>query len=231
MMSQRYAVYFAPDTASDLWQMGCRWLGRDADDDKIVEPPYLALINRTELTAMTAIPAHYGFHATLKPPFYLVHGGTAEDLLTFAASFASQHAPVNLPGFQVTPIGRFIALVPTGAIEQLGQLAKASVEAFDEFRAPLTPEDLARRKHSTLTKRQSELLNLWGYPYVMDEFRFHLTLTGPLDASERARMLPILREYFSDVVLKPCPIDAIAIFVQESSDSPFRLLNRFALSG
>jgi len=231
MTLARYAVYFAPDPGSDLWEFGSRWLGRDAAAGCNVGRPDDRVIGGLHLDAITATPAHYGFHATLKPPFHLAEDQTPDDLLAFAAEFASQHTPVTLPTLQVSLLGNFVALTPTGNLSQINALAAACIHDFDVFRAPLAAGDFERRKKATLTPRQIELLHRWGYPYVMEEFRLHLTLTGPLNTSQQAQVLPVLKDYFSSIVSRPCAVDAISIFAQQSENGSFELIKRYSLTG
>jgi hypothetical protein len=47
---------------------------------------------------------------------------------------------------------------------------------------PLTEEELTRRRKAELTPEQDKLLVDWGYPWVLDEFNFHFSLTGSLDS-------------------------------------------------
>lgn len=231
MTLARYAVYFAPDPGSDLWALGSRWLGRDAATGCFLERPEACVRKPLEFQEFTAMPAHYGFHATLKPPFHLAEGQTPDELLAFASAFANRQAPIALPALHVSLLGDFIALIPTEDREPISALAAACVGDFDIFRAPTTADDLKRRAKSTLTPRQTELLQRWGYPYVMDEFRFHLTLTGPLNSSQQAYILPVAKECFWDVLTKPCVVDAISIFEQPEPNSPLHILERYSLRG
>jgi hypothetical protein len=94
-------------------------------------------------------------------------------------------APVTIPSLEVRRLGGFIAVVPTEPSAALADLAAATVAALDPFRAPPSEAELARRRKARLSDRQEALLMKWGYPYVMEEFRFHLTLTGRLDRRRR----------------------------------------------
>src|SRR5262249_2220033 len=82
---------------------------------------------------------------------------------------------------------------------------------------PLTDADRARRNPARLTPRQRDYLERWGYPYVMEEFRFHMTLTGRLEAN-RASPLDMLREGFRDIGIGRLSVDRIALFRQAASD-------------
>ena len=74
-----------------------------------------------------------------------------------------------------------------------------------------------------------ELLDAWGYPYVMEQFRFHMTLTSSLPDVERALVVAELgRRYREEVGRTRLLIDGLALFRQETRESRFRLTQRFA---
>ena len=91
--------------------------------------------------------------------------------------------------------------------------------------------ELARRRTAGLTARQEEHLSRWGYPYVLDCFRFHVTLTDRLEAREAEQLLPSLSAYFAPVIGKPITIDEITLFVQPAEDAAFDECRRFRLRG
>ena len=110
------------------------------------------------------------------------------------------------------------------------ELAADCTREFDSFRAPLSAEDRERRKPSTLTCRQRGNLDSWGYPYVMDDFRFHMTLTGKLPVDRLGRILEILRERFAALDLKTFSVDRIAVFRQNEAASRFRIVKNYNLN-
>lgn len=193
----RYAIYYAPDPASAFWARASAWLGRDAMTGEAPEQPAVPGVPPARFRAVTADPRHYGFHATLKAPFRLApdrdEAGLREHLLTFAAeqtAFTADLAPAAL--------GRFIAFRPAAPSPEIHALHAAALEAFEPFRAALTANDLARRRQAGLSDEQDRLLLRWGYPYVLDQFRFHLTLTGSLsDPVERELLLGAAQDYFA----------------------------------
>ncbi|MET0444126.1 MAG: DUF1045 domain-containing protein, partial [Pseudorhodoplanes sp.] len=176
----RYAIYYAPTAASPLARFGAELLGYDAADGADTPFPADVLAEMPDWPALTADPRKYGFHGTLKAPFPLAEGRSEADLLGICKLFANtpRTIPVIRPG--VRAISGFTAVVPTKPCAPLNALAQDCVEMFDGFRAPMTPEDRARRKPEALTARQVEQLDRFGYPYVRDDFRFHMTLTGRL---------------------------------------------------
>src|SRR5262249_27221085 len=152
----------------------------------LLEPPSLEGWGGTRLRAATEAPRHYGFHGTLKAPFRLADGCDAGMLRRALATFAAGRTSFAIDALQLQDIGNFLALTPRGPAPRLNDLAAACVVEFDSYRAPPEPAEIARRQAAGLTPRQQALLARWGYPYVLDEFRFHLSLTGPVeDHTER----------------------------------------------
>ncbi len=224
----RHALYFAPPADHPLAALAAHWLGRDAWADQPLDRPAVPGIDEAKSDAITAFPRRYGFHGTLKAPFALAAGRTEADLAAAVEAFAQTQQSFACP-LSVAALGRFIALRPTSPNEPLAQLAAACVEQFEPFRAPLDQAELDRRRSGDLTPRQDALLERYGYPYVMDEFRFHMTLTGPIeDEAERARICAALADLFAPHLEAPLRIDAIALFVEPERGVPFRAVRRFA---
>ncbi|HWB51753.1 MAG TPA: DUF1045 domain-containing protein [Stellaceae bacterium] len=226
----RWAVYFAPAPGSPLARFGAEWLGRDAASGDPATQPVLAAIDAERLRAITAEPRRYGFHATLKPPFVLAAGYAAAALDAAVAALACGEAPFTAPPLRLSCLSGFWALTLSAPCPPLHALAERCVGALDRFRAPAGDTELARRRRAGLTPRQDELLTRWGYPYVMDEFRFHMTLTARLDASEAAVVAPALEPLAAPLCREPLAIDALSLFHQPRRDAPFRLLRRYPLS-
>ncbi|WP_251781411.1 DUF1045 domain-containing protein [Caldimonas mangrovi] len=224
----RYAVYFAPAANHPLWETGCRWLQRDplSPDTGWPEPA------RPHISE----PRRYGFHATLKPPFRLREPWSETALLGAVARLASRTPAFDMPVLDVAWLGRFLALRPAqalGADHPLQRLADACVIDLDTFRAPPTDEERARRHSLTLTPQQQALLEAHGYPYVLSEWRFHMTLTDPLDAlpgEPRDALLERAREHFGEALGVPMRCDALCLFVEPAPGRPFRLATRFELA-
>ncbi len=116
-------------------------------------------LDREAVDAITVSARRYGFHATLKPPFRLAEGRTPEELDAAVARFAAGSAAVLIPQLTLARLGGFFALVPGAEAPGLHALADEVVKAFDDFRAPATEAELARRNSASLTPRQRELLS------------------------------------------------------------------------
>jgi putative phosphonate metabolism protein len=223
----RYAIYYAPAQGSGLDRFGSTLLGYDAH--AAADLPFPDGIAAADWLELTEDPRKYGFHATLKAPMALAPGGHEDELFAACAVFAAK--PRTLPVIKpvVDTIEGFIAIVPATLTAALQDLAADCVRDFDSFRAPLTEADRARRSPSRLTPRQRDYLDQWGYPYVFEEFRFHMTLTGRLDDGRRPSILAMLRDRFGHIGLKELSIDRIALFRQDTADRRFRVIGDWPL--
>ncbi len=226
----RYALYYAPRRDEAIARFAAGWLGRDPEGDTALPQPSVSGMSQERVAAITAEPRRYGFHGTLKAPFALVSSASVDDLLKRAEQFAARRRIVELQGLSLTAIGGFLALVPVPDAA-LGTLAADCVRDFDDLRAAPDPSDLARRRQGGLSLRQESLLVRWGYPYVLDEFRFHLTLTAPLESTEREIAWRALAPLVAPFTARVHPIRDLAVFVQDSRDQPFRVLARFPFGG
>jgi putative phosphonate metabolism protein len=227
----RYAIYYVPPQGSPLAELGAGVLGFDLAAGR--ERPRLRLPQLTEqrLAEITRKAARYGFHATIKAPFRLMAGKSAHDLVGRTRQVAERQPPVTLAGLELKEMGRFLALRPRPESPALDALAAAFVRDLDDLRGPLTDADLARRNASALSPRQRQLLDRWGYPYVLDEYRFHMTLTDALDPSEMELVRHALAEAAGGIIAAPVTIDAVAIVEERDPTAPFRFVTRLPLRG
>jgi putative phosphonate metabolism protein len=227
----RYAIYYAPPAGATLDDFGATLLGYSAWSGADLAFPEQVESAVPDWRNVTTDPRTYGFHATLKAPFALAPARTEDELLAAGAAFAATPRAVPVIRPVVDAISGFIAVVPMEPPDALYRLASDCVTDFDRFRAPLTKEDRARRKPESLTPRQCDYLDRWGYPYVMEEFRFHMTLTGRLGGGRREAVVPMLRERFAEIDLTRLAVDRIALFRQESATSRFKIIGHWALRG
>lgn len=228
----RYALYYAPRSGEGLAVTASQWLGRDAENGQARPLRPVPGIAMDRLIAITAEPRLYGFHGTLKAPIGLVDGASERDFLEAAGRFAAGGRAFAIPSLELAELSGFLALVPAVRCAELQDLADRCVVEFDEFRRPADSAELARRRGAGLTPRQDELLMRWGYPYVLEQWRFHLTLTARLpDDMERATMAALLRQRFAGFVDRPLPVSDLCVFRQPGPGRPFVVLARFRLGG
>lgn len=224
-MYERYAIYFTPQ--GDLANLGAAWLGWDLTQGCAVTHPEVAGL---DVATITETPRKYGLHGTIKPPFVLADGKAAEELMDEMETLCRTLAPVTLEGLELAALGRFLALVPLGDQSALALMAGSVVQSLDTFRAAPSEAELTRRRQANLTPAQDAHLVRWGYPYVLDQFRFHITLTSKLPKAQVAQVRDAIAPLFSSHLGTPYRIGSLTLAGQRS-DGMFEEIHRYALTG
>ncbi len=217
----RYAIYFTPGRDHPLTRTAAKWLGRDPFSGELGTPPEISCLQPAEIAYYTAAARRYGFHATLKAPFRLAKGETEASLNEALDLFAGSVAPVTIPRLEIRRLDNFLALVPAAPLPGLNKLADDVVCAFERFRAPLTEAELERRNPDSLSPVEFRNLMRWGYPYVFETFRFHMTLTGRVTPEESVRIIAAIEEFFGAILKDPVTVDGLALFVEREAGAPF----------
>jgi putative phosphonate metabolism protein len=229
MTYTRYAVFYVPP-ADEQWTRSCtNWLGWDLNNSRSVAHPEIADLPLF-VAEITQSPRRYGLHATLKPPFRLAPNQSEDTLKSACAALANDQKPVLLQSLAIKRMGRFLALCPDGETDALNTLAARCVSELDHFRATLTVAELDRRRGSGLSIRQEHNLTRWGYPHVMDLFRFHITLTGRLPKITLETVAGALNDMLSSNLPSPMYLSDLAL-VGEDDEGMFHLINRYPLAG
>lgn len=223
MSYSRFAIYYIPPEGA-LADFGAKWLGWDVVTGQEVVQPHVP-----GLRDITMTPMKYGFHGTLKPPFRLAEGKTVTQLEEAAGTLAQSLPAAACDGLALTSLGRFLALTPNGDVSGLQRIAETCVSGLDDFRAPATQAESIRRRKAGLSARQDALLVQWGYPYVMEEFRFHLTLSGRLPETDIAHWVKQVEDRLPELPT-PFAINEIAL-CGERDDGRFELIHRYTLTG
>lgn len=211
----RYAVYFCPAAGSGLDAFGREWLSIET----------VPGVDAERFRTLTSNVRRYGWHATLCAPFELTGSATYEDLRRIAVDIARQTDAIELP-LQLDQLGAFLALRPSGNESNVKQLAEQCVLHLNALRAPSTDEAWQRRAPQ-LDKTELALFRDYGYPYVLDRFRFHMTLSAPAnDAEEQA-----LRDWLAPklATLAPAQVDALTLCREPAPGKPFEEIERLPL--
>ncbi|MCL2466895.1 MAG: DUF1045 domain-containing protein [Micrococcales bacterium] len=239
-LCKRYAVYLLPGALSPdpVRTLAESWLGRSVDG-RFVDPAVPSGWTREQVDAITVDARRYGFHATLRAPFRLADDVTTGDLETRVSDLARHTASTTMPRLELVLLDGFYALVPGAPATGLDALAASVVRNTDDLRAPLTEAERARRRPERLTAAQRGLLDLWGYPYVLDEFRAHLTLTDHIAEVDRPRVGAALAEHFDGYLSggfagfgsRDVQVDALCVYSEPEPGAPFVLRSVHQLEG
>ena len=219
----RFAIYYLPPEGA-LADFGAAWLGWDVSAARTAVSPHVHGLDDVTMT-----PRRYGFHGTLKPPFRLADGMGVEGLRAAVSEMARDCPPAQCDGLELSRLGRFLALTPVGDASEIARVAATCVSALDTFRAPPGEAELERRRKARLSERQEALLQRWGYPYVMEEFRFHMTLTGRLPQDRIDHWMELATAHLPPLPA-PFVMDEVAL-VGERQDGRFELIQRYTLTG
>jgi Protein of unknown function (DUF1045) len=226
----RYAIYFAPLPDSPWWQAGSAWLGRCAARQENIPQPVVNGVSATEFFERTAAPRRYGWHATLKAPFFLHANSDLSAIRLSMRTLSQRLQPFDMPAFQVIQLDNFLALVPKTQSEGITTIANACVTDLHPHAQALSALDLQRRRQASLSPREDALLLRWGYPYVMECFRFHCSLTGSLQGLENEQIQALhdaANEWFGS--LPPRRFESLALFAEPVAGADFKLLEHFKL--
>lgn len=208
----RYGLYFKPKAGSALAEFEGKWFTANRPDEII------------------GIPKRYGLHATLKAPFKLDEQKTFDGMFAAIKQLSVDFSPIYVGALAQRKIGSFLALVPKSNCPDLDQLAFDCVRMIDPYRAPIEARELERRRTVSLSSEEEKMLRNWGYPYVKDSFRFHITLTGNLDEKQVKYIQPELGDLLKPVLSEPLMIEDICLVGDPGEGKPFRLLERFSLT-
>lgn len=211
----RYAVYFCPAAGSALDVLGRAWLSVEA----------LPGVSAERWRALTVHVRRYGWHATLCAPFALIESANYDDLRREVAGIARQASVIELP-LRLDHLASFLALRPSSSEERVKLLSEHCVRHLNALRAPAT--DVAwQRRAPHLDDIELALFRQFGYPYVLDRYRFHLTVSAPAgDAEEHA-----VQTWFAARLAHPivARIDALTLCCEKQPGQAFEQIERIPL--
>lgn len=215
----RYAIYYCPADNSELGQFGSTWLAQNGAGLPVLD------VERTD--ALLADVRRYGWHATLRAPFELSEGASYAALRDAVTTVAAVTPAFELP-LQLGRLAGFLALRPRGTAVAVDALAAACLHALEPLRAPL-PMEVFQRRVLGIDATERQLLQRYGYPYVLDRYRFHMTLSAPAAGFEEQR----LRDWLAPRIaaLGAARVDALAICGELSPGTSFNVIERIALQG
>lgn len=224
----RYALYFAPP---EPWRgVGSAWLGRCAETGAAIAPPPGVDPRRRD---WTSDPRRYGLHATLKPPFRLKAGACARDLDAAVRALAARTQAFDAP-MQCRELRGFLAWCladDARALARMQALAADAVQSIDNWRAPPSEAELERRRQVPLDPRHEAMLERWGYPYVFDQFVFHVTLSNKLRGQELDDARRQVEAMSAPLLRAPMPVKSVSLYVQPGPDAPFLVARHYGFDG
>jgi len=154
---------------------------------------------------------------------------TAEALKARLVSFAQRRKPVATGPLTLSRAGRFLVLRPVRPAPALDWLAAQCVTTYDSFAAPMSETDREERGAAHHNDYQRLLLESYGDTNVLNEYRFHITLTGPLDNSHLERVAQALWPVIEEICADGVTVDALSLFGDPGGRIPLKLIGRHRL--
>jgi hypothetical protein len=214
----RYAIYFCPASDTPLGRLGHDWLAA-------AHAPELPGISTERRNALLVKVRRYGWHATIRAPFTLADDVTYDDVHHAATSVANACASFELP-LHIHRLAGFLALRPCVDSTQPKQLAATCLKALAPLCAPLSGEMMEQRS-AGLDADEITFLRRYGYPYVLDRYRFHLTLSAPATEFEEQAMRQWLAPRVAE--LPSTRVDALSICREATPGGAVELIERIPL--
>lgn len=213
---QRYAIYWTPEPDSNFAAFGKSWFAA---------PASFGLSSDLAARAVKS-PARYGLHATLKAPFRLHDGARESDLQQALDSFCAVRRAPKGGALMLARFQGYLGLVLSRKTSDIDWLAAECVTGFDRFRAPLDESDRDRREHHRLSPAEASFFETFGYPYVLSEFQFHVSLAGPLDDGELGQVAEALEPHVAPFMKEKLKIQSLSLLGEANGGGAFEVISR-----
>jgi hypothetical protein len=227
MPYERYAIYWLPEPRSELAGFAHGWFGADPDATRPRPGRELHGLDADLAERATASPRRYGCHATMKAPFALRDGLSEMDLDAALAEFCRRRR-AKTGRLRLRRLSHYLALTLDAGAAEIDWLADECVTHFDRFRAALTEADRARRS-GEMPALAREHLEAFGYPDIFSRFLFHITLAGPLEADELARVEAALAPALAPFTREPFSLSSLCLCGDPGQGGLFKVLSRHPL--
>ncbi len=225
--ADRYIVAFAPNTSSLLWSLGSRWFGYDAASKRLsTDVATFGLPENIHTTTISAV-RRSGFNLPVAGPFQLHRGISQADLLNYAEAFCETMTPANSGKLQIRAINTRLVMEPMITPRAILNMADDCVRFFNKFRMPGKPLPGNSPVRKSLSTRQLDYYLRWGQPYVFEEFRPHIPLTGRLPGKAVNPLGKQLALHFGNALNAGLLVDNISIFCQPNNLEPATLIAQF----
>lgn len=224
----RYAIYYTPQPGTALASFGRSWFGR-ANDGATLQAFSATGLPGSGFANVPPAPGRYtGLHALFRPPFALRDDVGLDALKAQLITFAAGRKSVATGPLTLARSGRYLVLRPVEPTLDLDWLASQCISAFEDFAAAETDDDDDNRH---LSDDQRLLLKSFDHPHAMSEYRFSITLTGPLDTAHLERVSQALWPVIEEICASGVTVDGLSLFGDAGGRTPMRLVGRYRLGG
>ena len=151
----------------------------------------------------------YGFHYTVKAPFYLSHLYNEEELInSFQEYFLSNQNKSYKEEFTVLGLKKIknVFAIKMNTNEKFNFLCNDIMRHFDLFRKTLNQQEIQKdlKRFSNLSSLEMEYYLIWGYPYLFEFSNHHISVSD------------ITKEIIFDNSIKSLNYSNISLMKQDS---------------
>ena len=223
----RYAILYTPQPGTALSAFGRSWFGR-ANDGVTLQAFSDAGLSGASFARLAPARGRYtGLHALVMAPFTPRDGIGADALKTRLINFAGRRKPLATGPLTLARAGRFLVLRPVEAMPALDWLAAQCVASFEDFAAPPSDAECCEHANPKLSDSERLLLQSNRDPNALSEYRFSITLTGPLDTAHLERVAQALWPVLEEICATGVTVDGLSLFGDSGGRSPLRLIGRY----
>ncbi len=156
----------------------------------------------------------YGFHYTVKAPFYLSHLYNEEELInSFQEYFLSNQNKSYKEAFNVLGLKKIrnVFALEMESNEKFNFLCNDIMRFFDLYRKTLNQQEVQKdlNRFSNLTSLEMEYYLIWGYPYLFEFSNHHISVSD------------ITKEIIFDNSIKSLNYSNISLMKQDNLNSKF----------
>jgi hypothetical protein len=225
----RYAIFYTPQPGTKLAAFGRSWFGR-ANDGVTLQAFSEAGLTQTSAPRKPSPASRYsGLHAVFKSPFQLRDGMGSDALKARLITFARRRKAVETGPLTLARAGRYLVLRPVTPRPALDWLAAQCVAAFDGFAEMRGEHGEPAKSTPPLNDHQRLLLKCFGDPHVLSEYRFCITLTGPLEGAHLERVSQALWPMLEEICATGVSVDGLSLLGTQGGQAPLRLIGRYRL--
>ncbi|MGA4994386.1 DUF1045 domain-containing protein [Nonomuraea bangladeshensis] len=227
------AVYIIPSAESDIYRFGSSVLGYDIYEERDIA----AHGPIASVRPLVGEAASYGFHATLADALYFSSEQQVERVRAEVNFLAQEFQPFHLRGMELDISEHDPRALVIRAEDTSGVVEAIHHELVHRvYRIAVSSTYLAGRTRKALPANDSRsqlMLNRYGSPFILNNFRLHFTVCGSLPdpEAEREAAVDALRQQFDKVVDKSVEVDKLVLVVKRPGEERWTIEGSFPLCG
>lgn len=225
--TDRYIISFAPKSTSMFWKLGALWFGYDASRNAYTKNTLVPGMPKEHHDAAVTTARRSGFNIILTGPFQLTAGMPEELLKTTISLYCQSLSTLQTGPLSIIETAHKLSISAQEISPQVQKLADDIVLEFNAFRLPANPLPEDSPIRAALTPGQLKNLIEWGQPYIFEELKFQIPLTGRLPEKMSGPLKSFLEGRFIECLKTGFEIDNLSLFRLSGTKDPAELVDQF----